>query len=90
MTVWITAAAGFCSPEAALGGPICGVQDGDVITVDVEKRTVQAEISEAELAKRVAAFDHRPEIQNGFMGMYQKSVTSWKTGGLLKPTGSHK
>lgn len=84
------AAAGFCSPEAALGGPICGVRDGDVITVDTESRTIHAEVSDEELAKRTAAFDRKPEIQNGFMGMYQKSVTSWKTGGLLKPAGGRR
>lgn len=84
------AAAGFCSPEAALGGPICAVRDGDMICCDVAARAVNVELSDAQIAERAAAFDRKPEIQEGFLGMYQKNVTSWKTGGLLKPTGGHK
>ncbi len=78
---------GYCSPEAGLGGPICAVRDGDIISYDVEARTINVELTDEQIQERIASFDRKVEIMDGFMGMYQKSVTSLKTGAVLRPTG---
>ena len=78
---------GYCSPEAGLGGPICAVRDGDIITYDVEARTINVELTDEQIAERIKNFDKKVVIWDGFMGMYQKSVTSLRTGAVLRPTG---
>ena len=81
---------GYCSPEAGLKGPICAVRDGDIITYDVEARTINVELSDQEIAQRVKEFDREVVYYDGFIGMYQKTVTSLKTGAVLRPTGPRK
>ena len=81
---------GYCSPEAGLGGPICAVRDGDIITYDVEARTINVELTDEQIAERIKSFDREVVYMDGFMGMYQKSVTSLKTGAVLRPTGPRK
>ena len=81
---------GYCSPEAGLGGPICAVCDGDIITYDVEKRTINVELTDEQIAQRIASFDKKVVYYDGFIGMYQHNVTSLKTGAVLRPTGPRK
>jgi dihydroxy-acid dehydratase len=48
--------AGHVAPEAARGGPIAAVRDGDVVTIDVDERRIDVELSGEEIASRVAAY----------------------------------
>lgn len=76
---------GHISPEAAEGGPIALVEDGDIITIDLPKRTIALEVSEEELTKRrekLAPFE--PKIKRGWLARYSKLVTSASTGGIMK------
>jgi dihydroxy-acid dehydratase len=78
---------GYCSPEAGLGGPICAVRDGDIISYDVEARTINVELTDEQIAERIKSFDKEVVMYDGFMGMYQRSVTSLRTGAVLRPAG---
>jgi dihydroxy-acid dehydratase len=77
---------GHVSPEAAEGGPIALVQNGDRIRVDLPARTVDLLVDEAELAKRRAAWK-RPEqkFKRGWLARYAQLVTSAAHGAVLKP-----
>ena len=81
---------GYCSPEAGLGGPICAVKDGDIISYDIEARTINVELTDEQIADRIKNFDKEVVYYDGFIGMYQKTVTSLKTGAVLRPTGPRK
>lgn len=78
------AAIGHVSPEAAVGGPIALVEEGDLITINIPKNTITLEVSEEELAKRKAAWVPRtPAITTGYLARYAKSVTSGNRGAIL-------
>ena len=81
---------GYCSPEAGLGGPICAVRDGDIISYDIETRLINVELTDEQIAERIKSFDREVVYYDGFIGMYQKTVTSLKTGAVLRPTGPRK
>jgi dihydroxy-acid dehydratase len=69
--------AGHVSPEAALGGPIAILRDGDIVRFDLEKRTLDVDLPEAEIAARLAALTPRPlRINSGVMGKYARLVSS--------------
>jgi dihydroxy-acid dehydratase len=76
---------GHISPEAAAGGPIALVQDGDEITIDVNNKSIMLHVSDEELAKRRAAWNYvpRPAIK-GYLARYAALVTSADKGGVLK------
>ena len=76
---------GHISPEAAEGGPIALINDGDIITIDLPARTINVEVAEEELAKRaetLPAFE--PKIKKGWLARYSSLVTSASTGGTMK------
>lgn len=76
---------GHISPEAAEGGPIALLQDGDPITIDIPNRTITVELTEQELAERRAAWKRpAPKVNRGWLGRYSRLVTSASTGGVLK------
>ncbi|MBS4190833.1 dihydroxy-acid dehydratase [Bacillus sp. FJAT-49705] len=76
---------GHISPEAAEGGPIAFVQDGDIIELDLNKRTIQLEISDEEFEKRKSAWKgFEPKVKKGYLARYSKLVTSASTGGVMK------
>src|SRR5688572_3030303 len=76
---------GHVSPEAAAGGPIALVQPGDMIEIDVPARTITLEVSEAELAKRKAAWrPHPAKVDYGYLARYAAMVTSADTGAVLR------
>ncbi|MBT2680583.1 dihydroxy-acid dehydratase [Bacillus sp. ISL-35] len=76
---------GHISPEAAEGGPIAFVENGDTIFIDLEKRTISLEVPEAELHDRKAQWKQpEPKIKKGYLARYSKLVTSASTGGILK------
>jgi L-arabonate dehydrase len=62
------------APEAAAGGPLALVQDGDMIELDVEERKLQLQVSEEELARRRAAWVAPPEPLSGYVRLYHKHV----------------
>ncbi|MHB8707324.1 MAG: dihydroxy-acid dehydratase [Desulfuromonadales bacterium] len=76
---------GHISPEAAEGGPIAFVQDGDRIRLDIPQRKLELLVDEAELAKRQAAWTApEPKIKTGWLARYAKVVTSAHTGAICK------
>ena len=76
---------GHISPEAAEGGPIGLVAEGDLITIDIPARTISLEVAEAELARRRENWTPPPpKITTGYVGRYAKMVTSGSTGAILK------
>jgi dihydroxy-acid dehydratase len=77
---------GHISPEAAEGGAIGLVQDGDEIAIDVDKRRIELRVREAELAKRKAAWRRpEPKIKTGYLARYASLVTSASTGAIVQP-----
>src|SRR5690606_15296048 len=75
---------GHVSPEAAAGGPIALVQEGDIIDIDIPNRTLNLRISDAELARRKAAWKRPPaKIDYGYLARYAAQVTSADTGAVL-------
>ncbi|MBN1662310.1 MAG: dihydroxy-acid dehydratase [Deltaproteobacteria bacterium] len=79
------AALGHISPEAAEGGPIGLVREGDKILIDIPKKTLTLKITDAEMEKRRKSFQPRePRIKTGYLGRYTKLVTSASTGAVFK------
>jgi dihydroxy-acid dehydratase len=79
------AAIGHISPEAAEGGPIAVVQDGDLISIDVNERTLTVNLSEEAIAQRLAAAPPwEPRVQSGYLRRYAQMVTSASTGAVFE------
>ncbi|MED4015651.1 dihydroxy-acid dehydratase [Sutcliffiella cohnii] len=76
---------GHISPEAAEGGPIAFVENGDIISIDLPNRTINLKVSEEELSKRKADWKQpEPKIKKGYLARYAKLVTNASTGGIMK------
>jgi dihydroxy-acid dehydratase len=76
---------GHISPEAAEGGPIAFVRDGDMIELDLNNRKITVEISDEEMEKRKANWEgFEPKVKKGYLARYTKLVTNASTGGVLK------
>ncbi len=76
---------GHVSPEAAEGGPIGLVAEGDRIAIDIPAKSITLEVAEEELARRRAAWQPRPPaITTGYAARYARQVTSGATGAVLK------
>jgi dihydroxy-acid dehydratase len=76
---------GHISPEAAEGGPIAFVENGDIIDLDLVNRTITLEISDEEMERRKANWKgFEPKIKTGYLARYSKLVTSASTGGVMK------
>ncbi len=74
---------GHISPEAMVGGPIALVKDGDIITIDVDKRTITLEVDEAELERRRREWTPPPpKFTHGVFAKYAKLVTSASKGAV--------
>lgn len=79
------ASLGHCSPEAANGGPIAFVKEGDIITLDINNYKITLEVSDAELAARKAAWVcPPPKVTTGYLARYAKLVSSADEGAILK------
>jgi dihydroxy-acid dehydratase len=75
--------AGHVAPEAQRGGPIAAVRDGDTIVFDVERRELNVELSDEELAERLAAYEPPPpRYESGVLGKYARHVGSAAEGAL--------
>ena len=78
------ASIGHVSPEAAAGGTIALVEEGDMIAIDIPNCKIQLEVSEEELAKRRAAWVcPEPKVKTGYLARYAKMVTSADKGAIL-------
>ena len=74
---------GHVAPEAAVGGPIAAVKDGDTIVLDVKKRRLEVELSAAELKKRLkAAKPPKPRYTWGALAKYARLVSSASDGAV--------
>ncbi|MBQ0042289.1 MAG: dihydroxy-acid dehydratase [Lachnospiraceae bacterium] len=82
------ASIGHVSPEAAVGGPIALVEEGDTITVDIPGYAITLHVSDEELAKRKANWTPRePKVTTGYLSRYEKLVTSGNRGAVLQVPG---
>ncbi len=78
--------AGHVSPEAALGGPIGALRNGDIIVLDVQKQLLEVEISDLEIKQRLAAVKPRaPRYPSGVFAKYAALVSSASDGAITKP-----
>ena len=79
------ASIGHVSPEAAVGGPIALVEEGDLIKINIPENKLDFIISDEEFAKRKAAWKPRtPQVTTGYLARYAKMVTSADKGAVLK------
>ncbi len=76
---------GHISPEAAAGGPIALVEDGDEIALDIPGRLLQIKLSEKELASRKKKWEYSGKQLSGYLARYADQVTSASTGAILLP-----
>jgi dihydroxy-acid dehydratase len=80
---------GEVSPEAAQGGPLALVEDGDTIRIDVPGRTADLDVPDAELARRKAGLRARPQAREvGWLSVYQRLVRPLPEGAVLRPRGT--
>ena len=76
---------GHISPEAAEGGPIAFVEDGDIIELDLANRKIELKVSDEEMKRRQARWKgFEPKVKSGYLARYSKLVTSASTGGVMK------
>ena len=76
---------GHISPEAAEGGPIAIVQDGDKIVIDVESRSLELKVPQEEIEARLKAWKRpEPKFKKGWLGLYCKIAASGSEGAILK------
>ncbi|QJD88104.1 dihydroxy-acid dehydratase [Cohnella herbarum] len=78
-------AIGHISPEAAEGGPIAFVEDGDMIELDMNNRSITLEVSDEELDRRRSEWKgFEPKIKRGYLARYSAMVTNASRGGVMK------
>ena len=82
------AAIGHVSPEAAVGGPIALIEEGDIIKINIPANTLDVDVPDEVLAERAAKWQPRePRVTTGYLARYQTMVTSGNTGAILKVPG---
>jgi dihydroxy-acid dehydratase len=78
---------GHVCPEAANGGPLAAVREGETITIDVERRSVDVDVSDDELAARLRALEpFVPTVTTGALAKYAALVSSASEGAITRPT----
>jgi len=79
---------GHVSPEAAAGGPIAALREGDMIELDLEARTLNVDLPDSEIASRLAALPpYKPDVPSKWLRRYAVQVTSANTGAILADPG---
>ena len=79
------ASIGHVSPEAAVGGPIALIEEGDIISIDIPANTINVKVSDEELASRKTKWQPRePKVTKGYLARYAKMVTSADKGAVLE------
>ncbi len=79
------ASIGHVSPEAAVGGPIALIEEGDIISIDIPNNSLNVKVSDEELAKRRENWQPRePKVNTGYLARYRELVTSGNKGAILE------
>lgn len=79
------ASIGHVSPEAAVGGPIALIEEGDIISINIPENTINVKVSDEELAKRKENFTPKePKVKTGYLARYASMVTSADKGAILE------
>ena len=79
------ASIGHVSPEAAVGGPIALVEEGDIISINIPEKSINIKVSDEEMADRRKAWQPRePKITTGYLARYAALVTSGSRGAVLR------
>ena len=79
------ASIGHVSPEAAVGGPIALIEEGDIIKINIPANSINVDVSDEELAARKAKWQPRePKVTKGYLARYAKMVTSADKGAVLE------
>ncbi|MBE5830542.1 MAG: dihydroxy-acid dehydratase [Butyrivibrio sp.] len=79
------ASIGHVSPEAAVGGPIALIEEGDIISIDIPNNSLNVKVSDEELAKRREKWQPRePKVNTGYLARYRELVTSGNRGAILE------
>lgn len=79
------ASIGHVAPEAACGGEIGLVEEGDIIDIDIPNASVNVRVSDEEMEKRRAAYvPHEPKVKSGWLARYMQMVSSAKDGAVMK------
>ncbi len=79
------ASIGHVSPEAAMGGPIALVREGDIIKIDIDNHSINVDVSEEELERRKAEWvPRKPNVTTGYLARYASLVTSADKGAVLR------
>ena len=79
------AAIGHVSPEAAVGGPIAFIEEGDIISINIPEYRLEVKISDEEMEKRKAAWQPKePKVKTGYLSRYARMVTSANKGARLE------
>ena len=74
---------GHVAPEAAKGGPIAALREGDAITIDIDAREISVDLGDEEISERIAAYEQPgPAFASGVMAKYAKSVSSASQGAV--------
>ena len=82
------ASIGHVSPEAAVGGPIALIEEGDTISINIPENTINVKVSEEELAKRKEEWKPKePKVKTGYLARYASMVTSADRGAILEIGG---
>ncbi|MBR4760374.1 MAG: dihydroxy-acid dehydratase [Lachnospiraceae bacterium] len=84
------ASIGHVSPEAAVGGPIALVEEGDIISINIPEMKLDVKVSDEEMAKRKEAWQPRePKVKTGYLERYCAMVTSGNRGAILEVPGKN-
>lgn len=84
------ASIGHVSPEAAVGGPIALIEEGDIISIDIPNYSLNVKVSDEELARRKALWQPKaPNVTTGYLARYAEMVTSANRGAILKIPGKN-
>ena len=79
------ASIGHVSPEAAVGGPIALIEEGDIISINIPENTINVKVSDEELAKRKENWTPKePKVKTGYLARYASMVTSADRGAILE------
>ena len=79
------AAIGHISPEAASGGPIAVIQEGDTVTIDIPEKTITLNVSDRVIQERLAAWKPaEPKVSSGYLARYARNVSSASKGAIVE------
>jgi len=79
---------GHIAPEAAVGGPIAALREGDILTIDIDRRRIDVELSPAQMAERMREWRApAPNYTTGVFAKYAALVSSAAQGAITRPVG---